>query len=183
MISTQTLSKVTILPVLLILVLTLGVACSNQSASDADSIYGSAASTTTSPTSASSISKSSTTSRVTSLAESHWSAIARGDLAKVMSQYGESPTLHWIGGPLAGEYQGKEKIQVVWQKFIKAQAPLKTVISNVKITPKERGTEIVKALVIFESGKTKIPVDYTLVYKSTSGDYKIAEETWKIVKP
>jgi hypothetical protein len=57
------------------------------------------------------------------------------------------------------------------------------VISNVKITPKERGTEIVKALVIFESGKTKIPVDYTLVYKYTSGDYKIAEETWKIVKP
>lgn len=95
----------------------------------------------------------------------------------------ESPTLHWIGEPIAGEYQGKDKIQAVWQKFIKAQAPLKTAIANVKTTTGEQGTETVKALVTFSNAKTKIPVEYTLVYKPVSGNLKIAEETWKIVKP
>ncbi|MEH2404607.1 hypothetical protein [Nostoc sp.] len=40
-----------------------------------------------------------------------------------------------------------------------------------------------KALVTFNNGKNKIPVDYTLVYKFVSGNYQITEETWKIVKP
>jgi hypothetical protein len=183
MISTQALSKSAIFPVLLMLVLTFSVACSNQSASDANSGYGSAPSTTSSPTKPSSVSESSTASTPTTLAQSHWSAIAQGDLTLVMSQYSESPTLHWIGGPLAGEYQGKDKIQAVWQKFIKAQAPLQTTITNVKTTPGDGETRTVKALVTFNNGKNKIPVDYTLVYKSVSGNYQITEETWKIVKP
>lgn len=86
-----------------------------------------------------------------------------------MSQYSESPTLQWVGGPLAGKYQGKDKIQAVWQKFIKAQAPMETAITNVKSTTPLQGTETVKALITFSNVKTKIPVDYTLVYKSVSG--------------
>ncbi|MEH2266608.1 nuclear transport factor 2 family protein [Nostoc sp.] len=182
MISTQALSKSAVFSVLLVLVLSLSVACSNQSASDANSGYGSAPSTTSSPIKLSSVSES-PTANTTTLAQSHWSAIAQGDLTKVISQYSESPTLQWIGGPLAGQYQGKDKIQAVWQKFIKAQAPLQTTITNVKSTTGQQGTEIVKALVTFNNGKNKIPVDYTLVYKSVSGNYQITEETWKIVKP
>lgn len=163
---------------LLVIVLSYSVACSNQSPNNADSGYGSAPSTTISPTSASSPSSSPTASTTTTLAQSHWSVIAQGDLTKVMSQYAESPTLQWVGGLLAGKYQGKDKIQAVWQKFIKAQAPLQTAITNVKSTT----PETVKALVTFSNAKTKIPVDYTLVYKSVSGNYQITEETWKILK-
>jgi ketosteroid isomerase-like protein len=179
MISTKDLSKLAIFPVLFVLVLTLSVACSNKSPNNADSGYSSDKSTTSSPTSASSTSANT----VTTLAQNHWSAIAQGDLKKVMSQYADSPTLQWVGGPLAGEYQGKEKIQTVWQKFIKTQAPLETAITNVKSTTGEQGTETVKALITFSNAKTKIPVDYTLVYQSVSGNYQITEETWKIVKP
>jgi hypothetical protein len=179
MISTKALSKSAIFPVLFVLVLTLSVACSNQSPNNADSGYGSAPSTTSSPTIASSPTNSPTASATTTLAQNHWSAIAQGDLTKVMSQYSESPTLQWVGGPLAGKYQGKDKIQAVWQKFIKAQAPMETAITNVKSTT----PETVKALITFSNAKAKIPVDYTLVYKSVSGSYQITEETWKIVKP
>lgn len=183
MIYTKALSKSAIFPALFVLVLILSTACSNKSPDNADSGYGSAPSTTSSPTIASSLSPSPTVSATTTLAQSHWSAIAQGDLTKVMSQYGESPTLHWIGGPLAGEYQGKDKIQAVWQKFIKTQAPLKTAITNVTSTTGEQGTETVKGLITFSNAKAKIPVEYTLVYKPVSGNYQITEETWKIVKP
>lgn len=60
---------------------------------------------------------------------------------------------------------------------------IQTAITNVKSTTGEQGTETVKALVTFNNGKAKIPVDYTLVYKSVSGKYQIALITWKIVKP
>ncbi|MEH2409988.1 hypothetical protein [Nostoc sp.] len=178
MIYTQALSKCAVFPVLLVLVLSSSVASSNQSPNNADSGYSSAPSTTSSPTIVSSPTNSPTAS-TTTLPQSHWSAIAQGDLTKVMSQYAESPTLQWVGGPLAGKYQGKDKIQPVWQKFIKAQAPLETAITNVKSTI----PETVKALVSFSNAKTKIPVDYTLVYKSVSGNYQITQEIWKIVKP
>lgn len=183
MISTKALSKSAIFPVLFLLVLTLSVACSNQSPNNAGSEYGSDRSTTTSPTLASTPTNSSTASTTTTLAQNHWAAIAQGALTKVMSQYADSSTLQWVGGPLAGEYQGKEKIQTVWQKFIKTQAPLETAITNVKSTKGEQGAETVKALITFSNAKTKIPVDYTLVYQSVSGNYQITQEVWKIVKP
>ncbi|MEH2392568.1 MAG: hypothetical protein V7K21_13245 [Nostoc sp.] len=50
------------------LVLTLSVACSNQSPNNADFGYGSAPSTTSSPT----IASSPTNSPTTTLAQSHW---------------------------------------------------------------------------------------------------------------
>lgn len=179
MISIKALSKSAIFPALFVLVLTLSVACSDKSSNNTDSGYGSPSSTTSSPTSATNTSANT----VTTLAQNHWSAIAQGNLTKVMSQYADSPSLQWVGGPLAGEYQGKEKIQAVWQKFIKTQAPLETAITNVKSTTKEQGTETVNALITFSNAKTKIPVDYTLVYQSVSGNYHITQEVWKIVKP
>jgi hypothetical protein len=55
-------------------------------------------------------------------------------------------------------------------------------VLNVKSTLGDQETETVKALVTFNNGKNKIPVDCTLVYKSVSGNYQITEETWKIVQ-
>ncbi|MER3435759.1 MAG: hypothetical protein C4288_20830 [Leptolyngbya sp. ERB_1_1] len=166
---------------LLVFVLTLSVACANTSPGQTESGYGTAPGSPSSPTVS-----STTTAPLTkagTLAQDHWSAIAKGDLTQVMSQYSESPSLQWIGGPLAGEYQGKEKIQGVWQKFIKTQAPLKTTIAQVKSTSGEQGAETITALITFSNAKTQIPVDYTLVYKPISGSDQITKETWKIVKP
>ena len=76
MIFTQALSKSAVFPVLLVLVLSSSVACSNQSPNNTDSGYGSTPSTTSSPTIASSPTNSPTVSTTTTLAQSHWSAIA-----------------------------------------------------------------------------------------------------------
>jgi len=182
MITNKALVRSTISSGLLVLVLTLSVACANTSPSKTNSGYGAAPSSPSSPTSASSTATAPLTKAGT-LAQEHWSAIANGNLTQVMSQYSESPSLQWMGGPLAGEYQGKEKIQGVWQKFIKTQAPLKTTIAEVKSTPGAQGAETTTALITFSNAKTQIPVDYTLVYKPISGSNQITKEIWKIVKP
>jgi hypothetical protein len=182
MITDKALVRSTISSGLLVLVLTLSVACANISPGKADAGYGAAPSPISSPASVSPTATAPLTKAGT-LAQNHWSAIAKGNLTQVMSQYSESPSLQWIGGPLAGEYQGKENIQGVWQKFIKTQAPLKTAIAEVKSTPGAQGVETMTALVTFSNAKATIPVDYTLVYKPASGDDQITKEIWKIVKP
>ncbi len=171
-------SRSTIVASLLVLVLTLSTACANSLAGNANSGYSSTPSTAASPTIASS--SDSNGNAVTALAQARWKAIAQGDLATVMSQYGDAPKLNWIGGPLNGEYQGKEKIQAVWGKFIKAQAPLKVQITNLRENADVRGTKTVNAAVTFSNAKTKIPVDYTLIYKPVADRYQVVEETWKI---
>ena len=50
--------------------------------------------------------------------------IAKGDVTAIMADYAADPVLHWIGGPLAGEYKGADAIKGVWTKFTTAQAPL-----------------------------------------------------------
>ncbi len=95
---------------LLLLALTLSLTGLNQLPGNADSGYSYARDRVKNTTPISNISVSLNASLANTLAQAHWSAIADGDLTKVMSQYGESPILHWIGRPLAGEYQGKESL-------------------------------------------------------------------------
>jgi len=52
------------------------------------------------------------------MAQKRWQAIARG-LGVVMAGYGVNPVLHWVGGPLNGDYTGIEAINTVWSKFTK----------------------------------------------------------------
>jgi len=49
------------------------------------------------------------------MAQKRWQAIARGLV--VMAGYGVNPVLHWVGGPLNGDYTGIEAINTVWSKF------------------------------------------------------------------
>ncbi len=51
------------------------------------------------------------------LAFSHWNNIAIENNTTVMEQYLPNATLHWIGGPLNGDYSGIAQINTTWNKF------------------------------------------------------------------
>ncbi len=57
------------------------------------------------------------TNYIESLAFSHWNNIAIENNTTVMQEYEANATLHWIGGPLNGNYSGISQINATWNKF------------------------------------------------------------------
>jgi hypothetical protein len=50
-------------------------------------------------------------------AMSHWNDIAIENASLIISEYAPNATLHWIGGPLSGNYTGIAAINATWTKF------------------------------------------------------------------
>ena len=112
----------------------------------------------------------------TKMIDTRADTIAKGDVAAIMADYASEPTLHWIGGPLAGEYKGEEAIKGVWTKFTGMMAPLTVKTSG----EHAMGTDTLMADTAFtnKAGKTVMVV---LTEKAEGG--KIKEETWKVNAP
>ena len=102
--------------------------------------------------------------------------IAKGDVAAIMADYAPEPVLHWVGGPLAGDYKGTEAIKGVWTKFTGMMVPLTVKTSG----EHEMGTDTLMAETTFtnKAGKT-VAVELTELVE----DGKIKEETWKVQAP
>lgn len=100
-------------------------------------------------------------------------AIAAGDVATVMAEYGEDATLHWVGGPLDGTYEGK-KLKEVWTKFGKANGALKATTGEATESANPKGATV--SIPVVFSGKNTVKVRYTLVYR----DGKLLNEIWQI---
>jgi hypothetical protein len=107
-------------------------------------------------------------------AQTHFNAIAAGDLAVVMRGYAASPQLTWVGGPLDGTYNGADGIRTTWEKFGKAVGPLKVSFANLEESANPKGSTV-SANVQFE-GKMPIKVRYVLTYR----DGLLVNETWQI---
>jgi ketosteroid isomerase-like protein len=107
-------------------------------------------------------------------AQSHFQAIAAGDLDKIMANYGNDAQFQWVGGPLDGTYKGTEAIRGVWGKFAKANAPLNAKVEQLTESANPKGSTIT-ANVTF-SGKNTIKVRYVLTYR----DGKLVNEVWQI---
>ena len=60
----------------------------------------------------------------TDSAQQRFNSIASGDVNSVLTQYQDSATLQWLGGPLDGTYTGRDSLTMVWSKFSKAQGPM-----------------------------------------------------------
>jgi len=56
-------------------------------------------------------------SAVLAAAMSHWNDIAIENASLIISEYAPNATLHWIGGPLSGNYTGITAINATWTKF------------------------------------------------------------------
>ncbi|CAG9180872.1 nuclear transport factor 2 family protein [Cupriavidus pinatubonensis] len=64
-------------------------------------------------------------------AKLHFQTIASGDVAALMHGYADSAQFNWVAGPLDGTYAGADAIRGVWEKFTKAQGPLKVAVDKV----------------------------------------------------
>lgn len=100
-------------------------------------------------------------------------AIAAGDVGAVMADYGKGATLHWIGGPLDGTYEGGA-LKEVWTKFGKANGALKATTGEATESANPKGATV--SIPVVFSGKNTVKVRYTLVYR----DGKLASEIWQI---
>lgn len=105
----------------------------------------------------------------------HFQAISKGDVAQLMGDYADNAQLNWVGGPLDGTYRGTSDIRSVWDKFSKAQGPLKLSMDTLQESANPKGATVI-ANVQF-TGKQPINVRYVLTYRKG----KIASETWQIV--
>lgn len=107
-------------------------------------------------------------------AKLHFQAIGSGDTVLLARGYADNAQLHWIGGPLDGTYAGGDAIRGVWEKFTKAQGPLKVTVGKLEEAANPKGATVT-ANVQFE-GKQPIKVRYVLTYRDT----KLVSETWQI---
>lgn len=107
-------------------------------------------------------------------AQTHFQAIAVGDVAAVMHGYADAAHFVWVGGPLDGTYTGVDAIRPVWEKFIKSQGTMKVAVDKVEESSNPKGSSVT-ANVTFQ-GKQPIKVRYVLTYR----DNKIVSETWQI---
>lgn len=107
-------------------------------------------------------------------ANTHFQAIASGDLSILMRSYSDTAQLQWLGGPLDGSYTGIAAIRSVWEKLGKAQGMLKATIESLEESANPKGATVT-ANVLFV-GKAPIKVRYVLVYR----DNLIVSETWQV---
>lgn len=107
-------------------------------------------------------------------ARQHFEAIGAGNVDQLANAYTADSRLYWIGGPLDGVYAGADSIGDVWQKFSKAQGPLKVTVDKLEEAANPKGATVT-ANVMFE-GKQPIKVRYVLTYR----EGKLLAETWQI---
>ena len=107
-------------------------------------------------------------------AQSHFKAIASGDVAAVLQGYAEQAELQWGGGPLDGRYVGADAIRTAWTRFAQAQGPLKASVTELDEAANPKGSTVT-ARVLFE-GKAPIRVRYVLTYRAGL----LVQETWQV---
>jgi len=110
-------------------------------------------------------------------AKAYFNAISGGDAETIASFYADDAEFHWVGGPLAGVYNGKDKIKGVWEKFSKAAGDLDHEVLQISESANGK-VSTVTARVTFK-GKGEVPVKFIMMYK----DGKIASEVWQVDKP
>ncbi|PLX39114.1 MAG: hypothetical protein C0606_00790 [Hyphomicrobiales bacterium] len=108
------------------------------------------------------------------MAQAHFEAIGAGDVAAISSAYTDASVFQWVGGPLDGEYRGKDAIAGVWQKFTKAQGPIEVTVGEVVENANPKGVTVT-ADVTFK-GKATVPVRYVLTYRGDA----LVSEIWQI---
>lgn len=121
-------------------------------------------------------------------AYAHWNYISIENASMLLPQYTSNATLHWIGGPLNGNYQGVQNITATWNKFFKAWSsvwfytivpPSSQVSGNVAQVTSEN--QFVLTPSSNQVQVQYINVSYILNYSFMGNEWKITSETWHIV--
>ncbi len=89
----------------------------------------------------------------THMAQAHFAAIAKGDVAAITAMTAPNATLRWVGGPLDGVYESAEAQKSVWTKFATAQDEQKATVSDLNEAANPKGATVT-ANVVF-AGKNR----------------------------
>ena len=108
------------------------------------------------------------------LAKARIANIAKGDIAAIIADYAPTSSLHWVGGPLDGNYDSQDKVKEVWSKFTTAQGEQKATVANIDEAANPKGATVT-ADVAF-AGKNTVKVRYVMVYR----DGKLVDEIWQV---
>ncbi len=128
-------------------------------------------------------------------AYAHWNDIAIENASLILSEYSPNATLHWIGGPLSGNYTGITAINSAWTKFDDTYEYV-VWYSLVPPTVSVKGTtafvEAPLQFVVFPypTSSNPHPVEFVLnvteelyyQYNATAMEWQIVSEYW-IVHP
>ena len=121
------------------------------------------------------------------LAMSHWNNIAIENATAVAAEYGPSSTLHWVGGPLTGTYQGHNQIQGVWTKFSNLyEAVFWYAVQPPTVTQSSSGTTVSANLQFVVSPTTDpihtyiLNVTEQISSQQVGNSYQISNEVWKV---
>ena len=131
-----------------------------------------------------------------SAAYAHWNGVAIENVSSIMSEYSPGASLHWIGGPLNGNYIGTANITAAWAKFTGMHEYILWYASAPPTASVDGSSAVVKAplqyLVLpFPSSMSAAPavdmllnVNETLGYgyNATTSSWRITNETWQITK-
>ncbi len=119
---------------------------------------------------------------------SHWDYIAIENLSLVMPQYMANATLHWIGGPLTGTYNGASQINSTWNKFFNLWSAVWFYTVNPPTVAVNGNSATVTSLNQFvltpytdQQQVQYLNVSYTLNYDKMGQNWYIQNEVWHIV--
>ncbi|BCS90781.1 MAG: hypothetical protein ARM1_0238 [Candidatus Micrarchaeota archaeon] len=124
----------------------------------------------------------------------HWNNIAIENTSLIMSNYQSNAVLHWIGGPLSGNYTGYANISKVWNKFNNLyEYVVWYAVNPPTVSSVSADTYKVVAplqFVVFPFPTSSNPKPHELVlnvtetlymqYNTTTYASKIYNETWKV---
>jgi ketosteroid isomerase-like protein len=111
----------------------------------------------------------------TDRAKAYFAAISTRNPEAIASFYADDAIFHWVGGPLAGVYVGKDKIQAVWKKFSASIGKLDHEVLQIS----ESGDGSAVTGKVKFSGAGVAQVKFAMLYR----DGQIVSEVWEADKP
>lgn len=108
-------------------------------------------------------------------AKAYFAAISSRNPEAIASFYADDAIFHWVGGPLAGVYVGKDKIQAVWKKFSASSGKLDHEV--LQFSESGNGSAVTAKVKFTGAGVAQ--VKFTMLYR----DGRIVSEVWEADKP
>ena len=124
---------------------------------------------------------------VEDFAYTHWNNIALRNLNNLNGEYTSDATLHWIGGPLNGNYLTITQILDTWTQFFNAWERIWYYTESV--TSSQSGNNVTISATVnwaLTANENLVPAykeiktSYKLVYNIEADTPRIIEETWQI---
>jgi hypothetical protein len=115
-----------------------------------------------------------TASTLETTARAHLESVRSGNVVAIVNGALPASTLHWLGGPLDGEYQGAETQAHAWQAFARKQGQQALTVSHIETIASPTGGTV-SVHVVFAGAKT-IHVEDILAIR----DGVIVDEVWQI---